>query len=361
MEKEQARLLEERNRNIIDAVIKKADRLCPGSLALIGIYGSFATGDFYEKSDLDLLVLINDEKGWQLSCTFIQEDLEVGHDIYCTTWDSLRQAADCPNAQLAKLLDSRIVYCAKDEYLEELTKLRKKAEEILKRPFSGEDYDRAENELKQAEHHFLWAMTARDEEEGKRQAGLALYFLENAVVLLNKRYLRYGVKRLYEELESMEKKPEDFCGGIERVLSARREDERKDALKALMEKTVDLFRRVRAPLPRGEDGEPGALEGTLEEMFSNWRNKLYLAAQTGNRHLSFMSLLSLDQMLLEIRSQVKIGGYHVLELYDPDDLWETARKFDSFLEEYSGEYKKRGFKVRRYEDLDAFLRDYLSV
>ena len=35
----------------------------PGALALIGIYGSFMTGDFYEKSDIDLMIVINDERG----------------------------------------------------------------------------------------------------------------------------------------------------------------------------------------------------------------------------------------------------------------------------------------------------------
>ena len=55
--------LEERNQKIIDAVIEKANKVCPGALALIGIYGSFMTGDFYEKSDIDLMIVINDERG----------------------------------------------------------------------------------------------------------------------------------------------------------------------------------------------------------------------------------------------------------------------------------------------------------
>lgn len=41
------------NKKIIDAVIEKAKKVCPNSLAHIGIYGSVATGDEYEKSDLD--------------------------------------------------------------------------------------------------------------------------------------------------------------------------------------------------------------------------------------------------------------------------------------------------------------------
>ena len=85
--------LEIRNQKIIDAVIEKAKALCPDSLALIGIYGSFLTGDIHEKSDLDLLILINDDNGWQLATGFIQDDLAVGHDIYCTNWDSLEYDA----------------------------------------------------------------------------------------------------------------------------------------------------------------------------------------------------------------------------------------------------------------------------
>lgn len=42
------------NQTIIDSIIKKAKMVCPDSLALIGIYGSIATGDEYDKSDLDL-------------------------------------------------------------------------------------------------------------------------------------------------------------------------------------------------------------------------------------------------------------------------------------------------------------------
>ena len=58
--------LEIRNQKIIDAVIEKEKTLCPGSVALIGIYGSFQSGDVHPLSDLDLLILINDERGWQL-------------------------------------------------------------------------------------------------------------------------------------------------------------------------------------------------------------------------------------------------------------------------------------------------------
>ena len=55
------------NQKIIQAIIEKANKVCPDSLALIGIYGSVATADTHEKSDLDLLILIEDEKGYKLA------------------------------------------------------------------------------------------------------------------------------------------------------------------------------------------------------------------------------------------------------------------------------------------------------
>ena len=39
--------MENRNRKIIDAVIRKEQAVCPGAVALIGIYGSFMTGDVH--------------------------------------------------------------------------------------------------------------------------------------------------------------------------------------------------------------------------------------------------------------------------------------------------------------------------
>lgn len=41
--------LEERNDRIIKSVVKKAEKVCPGAIALIGIAGSFHSGDIYEK------------------------------------------------------------------------------------------------------------------------------------------------------------------------------------------------------------------------------------------------------------------------------------------------------------------------
>ena len=140
--------MNEMNRTMIDAIIKKADALCPDSLAMIGVYGSVITGDEYEKSDLDLLILINDEKGQVLADGFILDDIDIGYDIYCTSWDMLENDAQCDHAHLSKLFNSIIVYCKDKSALKRLDEIRRKAAELLASDKRYEKADQAYSDAK---------------------------------------------------------------------------------------------------------------------------------------------------------------------------------------------------------------------
>ncbi|MDE6642067.1 MAG: hypothetical protein K2K63_16265 [Acetatifactor sp.] len=354
--------LEERNQKIIDAVIKKADTVCPGSLALIGINGSFMTGDFYEKSDLDLLILINDERGEKLACTFIQDDLQVGHDIYCVTWERLQNDAGYEHPNISKLMDAEIVYCADEKYRERLDLLRKTAKDILSAPFSEEDYAKAEKLLKEAEHGYTLAMISENKTDVLDGAGRVIYYVENAIAMLNKQYFHYGVKRAYEELNAMQKRPERLCDMIDDVISATSAASVQKHLSTLMKETVAVFHHVKETIAVQKKAVTGdALIGTYEEMYSNWRNKMHAAAETGNRHLAFMSLISSNAMFSEIESEVDIDRYDALGGYDSQELHKTANAYDDILNEYLKEYRKTGIQVRHYSDIDAFALDYQSL
>ena len=354
-------ILETRNQKIIDAIIEKEKALCPGSAALIGIYGSFQSGDIHPLSDLDLLILINDDRGWQLGKTFIQDDLGVGHDIYCTNWEGLREDARYEHPHIGKLMDSRIVYCADEKYRKELEKLRDDVRKTLAEPFGEADCEKAEKELNKAQCCFAEAMTEEGLNEVRRKAGGAIYYAENAVALLNKTYFRLGVKRRYEELNAMEKKPENLCGMIEDILAAENAENVKERLALLMKELAACFRRVRQSLQQAKKHACAeTLSGTYEEMFSNWHGKMVLAAETGDRHLAFMSLESLNEMLTDISNAVEIGAYDVLRAYDPNDLQKTAEGFDEILKQYLQEYEKAGMKAEHYPDIDAFTAAYLN-
>ena len=353
---------EERNQKIIGAVVEKAKKVCPGSLALIGIYGSFLTGDTHSGSDLDLLILINDDRGWQLGTAFIQDDRQIGHDLYCTTWEALRQDAEYRHPHIAKLLDAKTVWCADERYTKELEAIRLAARKKLAAPFDRADYENAERMLREAETAFARAMMAERLAEIRRHAGGAVYCIEDAVALLNKAYFRLGAKRRYEELSAMKTRPDNLCDLIENVVSARDASAVKERLVQLMKASAAVFRQVRESL--GEKKKPVSAEtvsGTYEEIYSNWRNKMFLAAAAGDRHLAFMSLLSSDGMIREIGEETQIGRYDPMAAYDPDDLHKTAESFVATLCAYQAEYEKAGLAVKRYPDIDAFAADYVGT
>ena len=359
---EEMKKQEERCRKLVDAVVRRAERVCPGSLALIGVYGSLASGRIHPWSDLDLMILINDEAGHRLSAAFLQEDLQVGHDLYCTTWDSLRAMARCEDPNIGKLMDSRIVYCAEEKYLTELEALRRQAREHMEAPFGPEDLEKAERVWGEALRYYARSVLAETEEEKRRMAGAALYFTEDAVALLNKRYFRLGTEQRYEELSAMPRRPADLCGRIEAVAAAPTGEAAAEKLTELMKAVGESFRQVRETLT-GQQAPPAAerLRGTYEEMVSNWRGKLRRAARIGDRHLAFLSLTSFDGMVEEVRSAGRIGDYDGVSVYDPDDLEATAERFGALLERYLEEYRRAGLTPERCADVDAFIEGYLQA
>ena len=351
--------LDVRNQKIIDAVLEKEKKLCPGAIALIGIYGSFQTGDIHPLSDLDLLILINDDRGWKLAKAFIQEDLDVGHDIYCTAWEDLRRDAAYEDPNISKLMESRIVYCADEKYRNKLESLREQVQQKLEVPFSEADFLKAENILREARYCYAEAMIRDELTEVRRQAGGVLYYAENAIAMLNKTWFRKGVSRRYEELGAMKRRPEKLCERIEDILAAETAAMVKKHLTSLMKDLTVCFEEEKQAFEPGKkQADAGSLSGTYEEMFSNWHGKMQVAAETGDRHLAFMSLSSLNEMMADIGSMVDIGSYDVLAVYDPDDLKKTAEGFDRVLETYRQEYKKVGLKTEVYSDIEAFISAY---
>lgn len=119
----------------------------------------------HDKSDLDLLILINDDAGWQLARGFILDDRKVGYDIYCTSWAILEEEADCRHAHLAKLMDSEIVYAADQTALPRLEKLRARAEEILR---SDQRFARIDDIIQHAKTVYADAMLAAAIAEKRR-------------------------------------------------------------------------------------------------------------------------------------------------------------------------------------------------
>ena len=339
------------NQKIIDAVIEKAKQVCPGSLALIGVYGSVATGDEYEKSDLDLLILIQNDAGWKLATSFILDENKVGYDIYCTNWDWLKYDAECHHAQISKLMDSKILYIENQEAYEELCKLREQAKCFLA---SEERMQRVNALLEKAKVCYANAHLQENLGQVREEAFGTMYYLMDAVMLFHGRYFKRGTKRMLDELSVLPMES-IFVDNIKKVSASKDVSEIRHLLKELL-----LYAQGYMSQKKEKQEPSEALKGTYEEMYSNWRNKVEEAARKNNVFASFMNMSNFHHMLAGISSDVSIEDYKIMEAYNPYCLEDNVRLFDACLEKYAEVYKTAGVSIKRFSNVDEFAADYLE-
>lgn len=339
-------------KKIIDTIIKKAQAKCPESLALIGVYGSVLTGDTHAKSDLDLLLLINDYKGRVLSESFILEDEDIGFDIYCTTFSMLESDSMCSHPHLSKLLESEILYVNNNEALIKLNELREKAKGILN---CEERFEKASDAFFEAKKYFAECILAETLGEARISAGAALNYLFEALMLFGGLYFKKGVKRNFNEL-SLLNLPFDIKPMVLNVIKAENTSDIKNNLTLLFKEAGEILKNEN----KKEDLSKDNLAGTYEEMYSNWRNKVYEAAENGDLYVSFMNSGSLQFMLMDIERGVSVNKIDLMENFDPNDLYKNAENFDKALSIYLKEYEKIGLKPNIYKNIDDFIKSYLK-
>ena len=357
MDHERIADLKKRNTRIIDAVLKKAQKVCPTSIALIGIGGSFCHGDIHERSDLDLCIVINNNDGWKIADCFILD--EVGFDIYCTPWHRLEAMAEYTNPHVTKHLHLDIVYHADAESLARYMTLRETVQKKLNAPFSVEDAKNVTMHFTDAMHAYVSVMLGDSAAGCKYASAKMLLAVEYLIYHANKAYIHYGVRRVPEELRSMDRLPQDFWSDYQQLIAANSQDGIQSCSTRLM-KTVqafvaDLNKSVTAKKEITQD----AVRGTYEEIVSNWRSKMVLAAQTDDAYLALMTMASCQGFYDEFSTEYDIERVRLFEEFHIDDLSRSAERFDAAAEYYRDLYAQLGEPIRSYAGIEEFEKAYL--
>ena len=146
----------------------------------------------------------------------------------------------------------------------------------------------------------------------------------------------------------MEHAPENLQNLVDNIAKAETAADIKSTLLPLLRSVEELFAQ---PIATPDQIYPG----TCEEMISNWRNKMYIAAESNDHWLALSSMASLDAMLKEL-------GFHwnILDRFQPDDLAASAKAYDGIIADYRKEYEKAGIPFQSYPDVDAFAEAYLK-
>jgi hypothetical protein len=358
MEKYVKKKLEERNDRIIKAIIKKAEKVCPGAIALIGIAGSFHSGDIYEKSDLDLCIVINDDSGWKAASCFILED--VAFDIYCTPWSKLEEMSEYNNPYITQLLELAIVYCNDDKYIQKYMELRSKVISKLNQPYSIEQSGKVEGFVNEACKEYANIMLSDSYGECRYATTKMLYYIEFAIYMCNKTFVKGGIKRIPKEISMMKYLPVDFNMLYCKLIRAVNVEDTREISTTLMKAVKEFVKQMKDKVITKKEISEADIRGTYEEIYSNWKNKMYHAADRDDAYLSLMTASSCQQFYDYMYSKYNIDRIDLMKNITPCNLALSAEEFDNAMEEYKKNYERLGLDIKYYEDLDEFERKYLE-
>ncbi len=354
-----------RNKDIINILLEKVKDFY-GWVDIIAFTGSFATGDYHEKSDLDIFIVTNDERAKVLNRCFILGD--VGFDIYSVDMNHLREAAEYHTPHLSKLLSSKIIYSS-PRGLEEYNFLRHKAEKLLSEDIFYSDIIMshlkmmltAYEELKTAESRYALYMAL----------GKFTVFLEYVIYTLNRKYIT-GVRSIPREIRQMKYLPQGFAEKYGFLPSLTKKEEIIKTCTEITSELCDYLLNLKAinNIPSAEITEAFRdnnskliptkenFRGVYEEFISNYRHKMHLAADTEDKYYSFMNMFFSQLFLDEMYESFHIPEVDLISSYDPTDLRADADIFDEAAKEFLMIYDKIGLKVNHYSDTEELKNLY---
>ncbi len=351
--------LHERNQRIIDMVIERAKRDFPEDIAIIGVTGSFAREDYHEKSDLDLIIINNTSRAWEIAHCFILDD--VGFDIYCTPWETrIEDEANVANPHVSNLTDLKILYCAKPEYLERLEALKQRALDTLAKPIGPECLERAKKYINEAKQSYADTLLNEDIGAVRYAAGVVAYNLINTIFSMNNKCIQRGIMHYPEELTRCEHQPEGFMDKYMAIINAKTLDELRATAKCILGVTIELYEKmmdqyVPKPTPTYEN-----LTGSYEEFWSNCRNKVLNSTKLGDKQYAFQAALGAQNYLDVIHGALGTKRFNLLKDFDADDLGRFKAAFLDAMDEYLEEYKRFDKPVTVYNNVDELYAYFMK-
>ena len=279
---------------MIDAFIERIEKNFKDIVKCVIVYGSFVTGEMHDKSDLDLVVIGQTDRLWDLSTQFIYQD--IGYDFFCMTEERLNAIIREFQPLVSIVAEGRLVY-AKDEETKAWFNSQKQ-HLINHSQFTSYSHyhDKIGNviqTMKALAFDHLWANPTQK----ILIQGQLLYQFAHFLGLLNRKHLRHGIKHFMDELSSFSLKPKTTLYYLS--LLTHENVSSND----IMTFVYDLNQYWIALNKSNQDSlTQQDFSGFYEEALSGFQ-KLYHACETNNLDAAFLTATTLESELQNYRDK----------------------------------------------------------
>ena len=195
-----------RNLKVINWAKEKAKSEYKDDIDVMWIYGSHANGTENIFSDVDFYYIPRDTEKLFKKTTFMIED--VGYMIEPQTWNDVGNLANLKLMFLPCIGVNEIIYARTD-------KERKKFENLVQQMYDNLNnndlcYEKECQKYVEANEYYARMLGVEDLTRVRFLAGQLIMQLAYAVTLSNNTFFHKGLKKQFEDLQAMDKKPNDF-------------------------------------------------------------------------------------------------------------------------------------------------------
>lgn len=341
----------DRNNKIINEVLEKIKRTCPNSVDMVAIGGSFASGDYHEKSDLDIVIIRNNDDAVNIHKCFIMND--IGYDIYSYNWEDFKRMTRYTNPYVTKLKQLDIIYTRNDEVKDKYKSYQADLNDNMNNELLLKN--NISNLFSKVIKNYSDSLSGNTKKDLYKSLGSFIENTENIIYLMNKKYIEHGVRLIPMELINMKELPKDFIKNYQRLFECTNEHEIVDAIsdtfKSLEQFLIeyDIEGKMRTEFDRKNDDKPEItskeLTGTFEELYSNYYNKLKYAYENNDEFLSFRSLVDAQNFYDHFYDNYNIEEIDIISKYNPNDLKQNFDVFVNSLKKWKTLYDEKNKKI----------------
>lgn len=292
------------------------------------------------------------ERGNELAQTFIIDG--IGHDLYPRDWERMRRTADLDDWATLCLGDARILYARTPGDEARFEALRDRLHANLRDP--AFTYQKALAWLDVAMDLYRTLMFEQRLCQARMAVGLIHDYLSMGVAYLNGSYIQKLVGRV-PELERMRQLPDRFIGLYLSVMDANDVDELRRLAHEIIASARAFFAahrpKTKAPAPNADYKN---LAGWYEELSLTLRRIRYHCREQ-NADGAFMDGCHLQNELNVVCSEFGLPEMDLLGCFDPADLAAFSERTSRVEREIVSQIEAHGATIRRYDSLEAFLRD----
>jgi len=321
---------------IVDLISEKINKDYFEDIALAAYYGSYATGTFNEKSDIDIFFIPKTERGWKMGDCFIFQD--IGIDIFPISWDRVESISDFDESICSVIADCKIFFSSSTPDLAKFKGFQKKIKYYMQIENKAFLLNKAVDKFQKI-YKILYRM---EKSVVLKDSAFMTYKHEFMIALfevyahLNQRYFKSGWGKNLNEIFNFKRLPAEFEKNINILLEGKDVSNVISCCKSLIEDTEEILKvdMEKSFIPKKAEE---VFNGYYEEIKSTF-NKIIVACDNNDYELAFFTATHLQTEItkLLVLQATSFWNPPVLD-YNALDRFYSAQKFPDILSKLNRE------------------------